>query len=288
MAAIGSSGAPPTASYLICTTPRSGSTLLCESLAATGVAGRPDEYFQQLTATGLPRGPGDYLDGLPGFAAPPGGDPRVQPLYDPGRFGGFGEYLAWALRAGTTPNGVFGAKIMSAYVDGLSAGLAEALGDAGDGDSPARLAASFPRLRYIFLVREDKVRQAISLWRAVQTWVWREDAAGPSPDGTFSRNGAPRYSFAAIDHLRRRLAGEEDWWRGYFAAAGIAPLTVVYERFAERREHAVRDVLRFLEIPFGDGRELPSPTMRRQSDDLSLEWAERYAADSPGHVAGRP
>jgi trehalose 2-sulfotransferase len=32
-------------SYLICATPRSGSSLLCEALRNTGLAGNPDEYF---------------------------------------------------------------------------------------------------------------------------------------------------------------------------------------------------------------------------------------------------
>ena len=32
-------------SYLICATPRSGSSLLCEALRNTGLAGKPDEYF---------------------------------------------------------------------------------------------------------------------------------------------------------------------------------------------------------------------------------------------------
>lgn len=34
-------------SYVICTSPRSGSTLLCNMLAATGVAGKPKSYFHQ-------------------------------------------------------------------------------------------------------------------------------------------------------------------------------------------------------------------------------------------------
>jgi LPS sulfotransferase NodH len=34
-------------SYVICTSPRSGSTLLCKLLAATGVAGNPDSYFHR-------------------------------------------------------------------------------------------------------------------------------------------------------------------------------------------------------------------------------------------------
>ncbi|MCA9930706.1 MAG: hypothetical protein KC419_19610, partial [Anaerolineales bacterium] len=37
--------ADPTISYMICATPRSGSTLLCEALRNTGLAGNPDEYF---------------------------------------------------------------------------------------------------------------------------------------------------------------------------------------------------------------------------------------------------
>ncbi|MBE9506501.1 MAG: hypothetical protein IMY86_00490, partial [Chloroflexi bacterium] len=35
----------PHTSYLICATNRSGSSLLCEALKNTGIAGRPEEYF---------------------------------------------------------------------------------------------------------------------------------------------------------------------------------------------------------------------------------------------------
>jgi LPS sulfotransferase NodH len=47
--------------YLVCATERSGSTLLCELLAATGVAGRPEEYFESLSATGRARQPREYF-----------------------------------------------------------------------------------------------------------------------------------------------------------------------------------------------------------------------------------
>src|SRR4051812_39199959 len=56
--------APVDLSYLVCATPRSGSTLLCELLSATGVAGRPQEYFEHLYATGLPRQPREYFEGV--------------------------------------------------------------------------------------------------------------------------------------------------------------------------------------------------------------------------------
>ena len=51
-------------SYLVCATPRSGSTLLCKTLAETGVAGDPEEFFEAVPETGVPRRPLDYLRGL--------------------------------------------------------------------------------------------------------------------------------------------------------------------------------------------------------------------------------
>src|SRR3954470_2815516 len=52
----------PGVSYLVCATQRSGSTLLCELLNATEVAGVPDEYFEGLRATGIPRQPRQYFE----------------------------------------------------------------------------------------------------------------------------------------------------------------------------------------------------------------------------------
>jgi len=65
----------PTYAYLVCSTPRSGSTLLCELLKSTGVAGRPDEYFEDLQATGRPHQPRQYFDGVD--------DPEVLELLAP-------------------------------------------------------------------------------------------------------------------------------------------------------------------------------------------------------------
>jgi LPS sulfotransferase NodH len=273
----------PTSSYLICTTPRSGSTFLSEALASTGVAGRPEEYFQQMATTGLQRRPVDYLgeelaaSELPAEFSAPEGDFRVELMFDPRRFASFGDYATWVIGTATTSNGVFGAKIMSVYVEGLAEGLRDALGDGAPGATHEVLAAALPRLRYIRLVRSDKVKQAVSLWRAIQTWQWREDAA-PGPVASASGHGL-RYSFAALDRLRRGLEAEEAWWDDYFDRAGVRPLVIHYEEFAGQHDRAVRAVLRHLEIPFEEGWALPSPTIRRQADTLSEEWAARYAED---------
>ena len=89
-------------SYLVCATQRSGSTLLCELLKGTEVAGVPDEYFEALRATGLPRQPRQYFE-----------DAAVADIADaarrrsiPGRPEQPGEFEGWfayALQRGTTP-----------------------------------------------------------------------------------------------------------------------------------------------------------------------------------------
>jgi LPS sulfotransferase NodH len=277
----------PTSSYLICTTPRSGSTFLSQALTSIGIAGRPEEYFQQTGDAGVPRGPSEYLGEvagtLPESVGPPAGDTLVDPMFDPRRFTHFAEYVSWVLGTATTSNGVFGAKIMAAYMGGLVGGLRSSLGEGVPEEGHRLLASVFPRLRYIRLIRRDKVRQAVSLWRAIQTWQWREDGPSgvPEPEGERGADGAPlRYSFDALDQLREGLEAEERWWDGYFAAAGIEPLTIFYEDFADQHDRAVRGILRYLEIPFDDDRPLPSPSMRRQSDGRSHEWVERFRTEA--------
>ena len=61
--------------YLVAATERSGSTLLCELLASTGVAGRPEEYFEFLSATGRVRQPREYF--------PDDADPSILKLLAP-------------------------------------------------------------------------------------------------------------------------------------------------------------------------------------------------------------
>jgi LPS sulfotransferase NodH len=248
----------PQLSYLVCATPRSGSTLLCETLIQTGVAGVPREYFEALPGTGLPRQPREYLSGLE--------DPEVDRLLPPLRRAAalppFAERLAAALREGTTANGVFGAKVMWGYV----APLLEATRGA-----PERV---LPDLRYVLVVREDKLRQAMSLWRALQTQVWNsEDAellsAEPRP---------PVYSRTAIDALHELLADHEAAWRRWFAVRGVRPLELVYEEFADRPGEGAARVLDHLGIPRPE-RVAARAGLQRQSDALTDEWVRRHEGE---------
>ena len=113
----------PLCSYLICATPRSGSTLLCEALINTGLAGRPEEYFESLKESGRPRRPLEYFTGVENaeLIGLLGGSDGPPPAYTADTH--YGEYLARTIEQATTPNGVFGAKVMWGYLDDFVSNL---------------------------------------------------------------------------------------------------------------------------------------------------------------------
>lgn len=262
----------PERSYLVCATPRSGSTLLCQALAETGVAGRPEEYFEARRRTGVPRSPRgyfrDYTDAeelpLPD-ERPPG--PDYSSLRD---VGDYREHLAAALTNGIGPNGVFGAKLMWMHVKDFVV-LARTLPELDGAGFAEILTTLFPSLDYVWVCRHDDVRQAVSLWRAIQTQAWRSGEGGAGAH-------TPEYHFGAIHHLVSKMRSDNDAWRSWFAGQSIEPLELPYEDIATDLPGAVRAVLGRLGVDAA-GAELPQPPLRRQSDELSEEWIERYRRD---------
>ena len=268
----------PRRCYLVCATPRSGSTLLCEGLTTTGVAGRPDEYFEQLKETGLPRRPREYFWGLRSTEVlrllPPDSqlDRQLERIPEWSR-DDYSHHFEAALRKGTTDNGVCGAKLMWGYFGDFLELMRGIPRFAGMGDG-SLLAAAFPGLRYVFVSRNDKVRQAVSLWRALQTLVWRLER-GASDDEPMPEHRLI-YSFDAIDHLLAQLRRHEDAWRGFFFRTGQQPLQLLYEEIADDLEGSVRRVLDELGVEPPDDVEIERTSMRRQSDDLSESWVQTY------------
>jgi LPS sulfotransferase NodH len=263
-------------SYVVCSSPRSGSTLLCDLLRSTGVAGRPEEYFEARRATGVPPHPGDYLHGLErtGAGIRDNERPPDSPPYSDLRgLTSYRDHLRRTFVFGTTANGVFGAKLMWRQLPELQA-LAHTLPEYAGLDGLELIDRLLEHPAYIWMRRRDKVRQAISLWRALQTRRWRQDHQGAAP--------APAellYSFAAIRHLAQMLQDEDAGWGDLFARRGIDALIIDYEHDLEPDPRAA--VLRVLDrigvqTPVGWS---PATPMQRQADALSEQWLAAYHQD---------
>ena len=279
-------------SYLVCATPRSGSTLVCHALGETGVAGRPEEYFEALRHSGRPRRPEEYFLGVEDQSIRDhlgeraiGAEPQPRsPLWSRAAYD---RYLEWAVEAGTTPNGVFGAKLMWGYF-GEFVSLLRNVPAYRDLPLAELLPAVFPELTFVRVVRANKVRQAVSLWKAVQTATWREDQATAKAASVEEQDSPPyrafieehrpqlRFLYKAIDHLLEQLLVEEASWDAFFEHAGIKPVLVLYENFAADYETATLRLLERLGLAPPADFEL-EPRMKRQSDRINDDWTRRYS-----------
>jgi trehalose 2-sulfotransferase len=268
----------PERAYLVCSTQRSGSTYFCSLLESTGVAGHPLEFFEARAETGLPPHPAYFLAGLPRTGAGIRDDlrPSQGPDYSELRStDGWGAHLERTWRLGTTPNGVFSSKLMWNQIADLethAAAIPELAGLSGY----ALVERLFRNPRYVWLRRTDKVRQAISLWRALQTRTWRLEH--PSADqGTMP---ALRYSYEGIEHLRRRLKADDDAWGRFFASNRVAALELAYETDVEPDPATtIARVLDFLQIALPSDWHPKARTVR-QADTLNEDWRAAYHRDA--------
>jgi LPS sulfotransferase NodH len=282
----------PDRSYIVCATPRSGSTLVCHALTETGVAGRPEEYFEALRHSGRPRRPEEYFVGVEdpsirdhlGERAV-GSEPQPRsPLWSRAAYD---RYLEWAFEAGTTANGVFAAKLMWGYF-GDFVSLLRNVPAYRDVSLAELLPAVFPDLTFVRVVRANKVRQAVSLWKAVQTATWREDQANAKaasledddspPYRSFIEEHRPqlRFHYRAIEHLLEQILIEESRWDAFFEHSGIKPVLVLYENFAADYETSTLRLLERLGLTPPDDFDF-EPRMKRQSDRVNDDWVKRYS-----------
>jgi trehalose 2-sulfotransferase len=251
--------------YLICANARCGSTLLSRALSDTGLAGHPDEYF----VTGPPEAfsPGStfWEDGP--LALQHGVDGRE-------------EFLRLVYRVGSTPNGVFGAKLMWNYVPWAIEKFQE-LPRFRRSSLVEIFAAMFPGLRVVHVVRRDRLRQAISWLRAAEEDVWvvsEDEPARPVRE--------PVFQYEVIAGMMDLIAKGEQAWLDLYKELGVRPLEVVYEDLTspEGYELTLRHVLRHLGLD--DSIEIPRPRTHRQADDVNDEWVDRFSQANTSRMLG--
>jgi trehalose 2-sulfotransferase len=234
-----------TNAYVVCATPRSGSNLLCDLLSKTRIAGTPMEYWNATYR--------DYF------------------LKRWGRKGGAtdSEYLQLALRAGKTGNGLFSAKIHWYQLEQLSAAFPE----------PADLPffTAVPQLHYVFLTRADKLRQAISWYRASHTNKWSSVEAragnGASPP-------SPPFCYDSIRRGIDILQQHERAWLDFFDRSGIQPLSLEYSKLCADVVRATRRVLSFIGVAQALTAPIRHSRLEKQRDLMTENWAHAWITES--------
>jgi LPS sulfotransferase NodH len=159
----------PTA-YLVLASQRSGSTLLVESLRATGVAGEPQEFFQYLPTTSMSPQPKEWFADADDESILRLLDPLIDGKPDLAPAEIWRDYIR---TVGRTPNGIWGGKLMWNQTCLLLSRAKDLPERSGSGLLSAirDVVGTDPVLIHVY--RPDVVSQAVSFWRAVQTRVWR-------------------------------------------------------------------------------------------------------------------
>jgi LPS sulfotransferase NodH len=249
-------------SYFICGSQRTGSNVLCEALTLSGVAGRPTEHF-------VPAFPGSES-----IAHDHAGFERSVWARRRG-LESFPAFFEAVLSEGTTPNGVFGTKLMWNALEGLLDRLRELPG-CRELEPRRRFTAAFARPRFIHLRRRNRIRQAVSWALAAQTGhysAWEGASRAPLAE--------PAFDVQRLDGLHRLIREAEVGWHSFFEEIGVDPLELWFEDLAEDLEAALRQILAWLGVPPADRLMLETLRHQPQATELNAEWEERYRALRP-------
>jgi LPS sulfotransferase NodH len=248
-------------SYIICATPRSGTTLLCDLLTDTGVAGRPDSFFRLQSR----RWWAQYLN-------VPTAKWTDEYAFDQ-------SFLMAALQEGTAGTRIFGMRLMWRDFGNLSKRLSVFYPDLSS-DS-ARFRAAFGETCFVHLSRGDKVAQAVSRVKAEQSGLWHVDANGiererVKPDQT------PVYDARILSEQVAECEKHDSAWVNWFSQHNIQPVRITYETLSDNPQTTLAIVLSALgQNPTIAGTVKPRTT--KLGDSQSHKWANRFRTEELTH-----
>ena len=243
--------------YVICTSPRSGSTLLCYLLEATGIAGVPDSYFHEPSVAA-------WIEDLGLSPDPATGE--VETLQ---------EVFRKAIALGSGDTGMLGLRLQrhsfGCFTEKLALLHPDPTTDVG------RFEAAFGRTLFVHLTREDKLEQAVSFVKARQSGLWHR-----APDGSeLERLSAPQelcYDREAIAAEMAGMIAMDAAWADWFDGEGITPLRLTYSGLSADPIGTLRTVLTAL------GRDPASADaveigVAKLSDATNEDWVARFRAE---------
>ncbi|MEP5729672.1 MAG: Stf0 family sulfotransferase [Sulfitobacter sp.] len=245
--------------YILCSNPRSGTTLLCDLLSQTGIAGRPNSFFREKSLE-------DWCE-----------DWGVDGPIDLNNREFSDRYFRAMYQEGLGGTATFGLRLMGPDLrlacDWTRRYFPETKSDL------AAFKAMFGEVRFIHLVREDKLAEAVSYIRAEQTGLWHglpdgtalEEMPIERPDG---------YDEQAITERMENLREFDVAWERWFREQGITPLRITYDALSKAPQNVLGDVLSFVGLEPSCAKDI-RPGVRKLADATNAVWIKRYRARHP-------
>ncbi|MER5337482.1 Stf0 family sulfotransferase [Micromonospora sp. NPDC002717] len=240
--------------YVVCATPRVGSTYLCEALGRVPGAGSPREWFGRARI--------HHLAGAWNLRAP-------QSTMNEPRLTNPSAYLR-RVHAEANSDGVLALKLHWNQVEWSRDNL---------GIDPLAVLEGRQDVRFIRLYRDDLVLQTVSSYLASVTKVFVRWAEASDPDDDEYRDavaGTPAYDFAVLLDILQALAAIEHGWSPFFAERDTAPYTLSYEELDDDLAGSVNGVLQYLGLP---RQSVVTSPLVRQRTAVNDDLAQRFRSD---------
>jgi LPS sulfotransferase NodH len=219
----------PNSFIVIASTYRSGSSFLSSMMWQSGCFGAPWEYFNYERDM-------EYMQ------------IRLQAE-------NCDDYLIKLMKCRTSANRVFSVKAHFHHFNNIL--------------SKSRLAVGLARKsRYLYIDRKNKIQQAVSLAKAIQTNAWMSLAT--------ARRTPLFYSFDFINACHEELQAQAAGWQRWFETQGVTPFVVTYEDFVASPKAGLRGIAAHFGIAFDESAEVAVAVPEKQADALNSEWVERF------------
>jgi trehalose 2-sulfotransferase len=226
--------------YIICTTSRSGSNLLCNLLENTGIAGKniSERCYRNI------------LESI---------DWEKKDLKK------FFEEMFEESRKGN----VSGFKIMWAHIECIIEVISRSkrYKNISVYDIPKFLPKD---IKYIWLVRKNKIRQAISFDKCKQGKIFKI-----KKDSKIRQKEYPIFRIENIIHGQVSLMNDDLQWEKFFKKNKIKPLKREYEEFSINFKETIITILKYLGITIPK-KLIVKTDLLKQSNNMTEEWINKY------------
>jgi LPS sulfotransferase NodH len=133
----------------------------------------------------------------------------------------------------------------------------------------------FPSVSYIYIRRRDKVKQAVSLSKGMQTGIWMEKIGEDQRYKQYIL--PPLYDREHIEGCLEELLAYDASWMNYLKKHGFEFLEVWYEDLANNYVNSTNLIYDYLEV---EKSITPEPVLSKQADSKSYDWGKKFISET--------